>query len=211
MTTKSKWLERLGFLSLFLTLITLAITITINFQPLYRWDVDYLNILDYTHLSKEELLNNYQLLIRFLNNPWNTTLALPDFPMSEAGTGHFYDVKNLFLLNYGILIVTMIPSGYFLAYLSKQHRVWRLIRPMQWGMIVPVFFGTLMFIGFDTFFVKFHELFFNNDDWLFNPATDPIINVLPEQFFMHCFILFFLLIEVFFFIFFWSGKRTLNK
>jgi integral membrane protein (TIGR01906 family) len=68
-----------------------------------------------------------------------------------------------------------------------------------------------MFVGFDTFFIKFHELFFSNDDWLFNPATDPIINVLPEQFFMYCFILFFILIEIFFLVPFLLGRRELKR
>ncbi len=30
----------------------------------------------------------------------------------------------------------------------------------------------------------FHELAFSNDFWLFDPAVDPIINILPEWFFM---------------------------
>ena len=67
-----------------------------------------------------------------------------------------------------------------------------------------------MMMGFDRFFILFHETFFNNDDWLFNPATDPIINVLPEQFFMHSFILFFILIELFFAFFVILGKRELR-
>ncbi|MGX7197005.1 TIGR01906 family membrane protein [Enterococcus olivae] len=211
MKVKGQWLERLGMLSLFLTIISLAIAVTINFRPLYAWDIDFLGILNYTSLSKEELLKNYELLLGFLNNPWNQTLALPDFPMSEAGAGHFYDVKKLFLLNYSILAVTVIPSGLFLYYCQKNQRFWRLIRPAQWAMAVPVLFGGLMVIGFDTFFVKFHELFFNNDDWLFNPVTDPIINVLPEQFFMHCFIFFFVLIEGLFLLMLLRGKRKLKR
>ena len=131
--------------------------------------------------------------------------------MSTAGAGHFYDVKKLFLLNYAVLGLTIIPSGLFLYALQKNRRFWRLLLPMQWGMFLPVGLGMLMLIGFDTFFVTFHQLFFSNDDWLFNPATDPIINVLPEQFFMHCFILFFVLIELFFLLFFWLGKRELKR
>jgi integral membrane protein (TIGR01906 family) len=146
-----------------------------------------------------------------LNNPWNQTLALPDFPMSEAGAGHFYDVKKLFLLNYSVLAVTIIPTGIFLGYLQKNRRFWRMLLPTQIGMLAPVVFGFFMFVGFDTFFIKFHELFFSNDDWLFNPATDPIINVLPEQFFMYCFILFFILIEIFFLVPFLLGRRELKR
>lgn len=208
---KQVWLERLGFVCLFLFLVSLAITLTINFRPLYWFDVDHLNLLDYTSLTREELLKNYGLLLDFLNNPFASTLALPDFPMSEAGAGHFYDVKQLFLLNYAVMIVTLLPSVWFVNRLRQKQQQWRLIRPFQWGMILPLIFGFLMAVGFDRFFVTFHEIFFSNDDWLFNPATDPIINVLPETFFMHCFILFFVLIEVFFFAFYWWGKRGLKK
>ncbi|MGX7132295.1 TIGR01906 family membrane protein [Enterococcus songbeiensis] len=207
----NKWQERLGIVLVFLTLISLAGILAINSRPLYVWAIDHLEILSYTELSKTELLKNYDLLMNFLNNPFNTTLSLPDFPMSEAGRGHFYDVKKLFLLDYGIFLATVIPSGLFFRRMWKEKRLWHLIRPFQWGMAVPVVLGSLMAIGFDTFFVKFHELFFANDDWLFDPVTDPIINVLPEDYFMYCFILAFLLIELFFFLVVLSGKRQLKK
>ena len=58
------------------------------------------------------------------------------------------------------------------------------------GNVFACAFGFFMLIGFDQFFIAFHGLFFNNDAWLFNPLTDPIINALPEAYFMHCFILF---------------------
>ena len=93
----------------------------------------------------------------------------------------------------------------------KRGRAWRLVRPFQWGMIVPVGFGFIMAVGFNTFFVMFHELFFSNDDWIFNPVTDPIIMVLPEQFFMYCFILFFILIEVAFLGFVIYGRNSIKK
>ena len=36
----------------------------------------------------------------------------------------------------------------------------------------------------------FHALFFpGKDNWLFNPYTDEIINILPQEFFMNCAIL----------------------
>src|SRR5699024_5208572 len=93
--------ETIGLVCLFLMLISLAIALTINFRPLYVWDISRLNILDQTDVSKNQLLNNYHLLLDFLNKPWVTELSLPDFPMSQAGAGHLYDVKKLFLLDYG--------------------------------------------------------------------------------------------------------------
>ncbi len=39
-----------------------------------------------------------------------------------------------------------------------------------------------------------HKIFFRNDDWMFNPSTDPIINLLPETFFLHCALIIILII-----------------
>lgn len=37
---------------------------------------------------------------------------------------------------------------------------------------------------FDGFFVTFHRVAFTNDGWLLNPATDMLIRLMPEQFFI---------------------------
>ncbi|OEG15070.1 hypothetical protein BCR22_13900 [Enterococcus plantarum] len=205
------WFERAGIACLILTIVSLSTTITINFRLLYVFEIDSLKILDYVDMDKQTLLKNFDQLMAYLNNPFIDTLKLSDFPSSKSGAFHFYEVKRLFLLCYGVLLVTLIPSVIFVFRLIKSKRVWRLIRPFQWGMIIPAFLGVLMAIGFDQFFVAFHGVFFNNDDWLFDPATDPIINVLPEQYFMHCFILFFVLLELFFFIGIILGKRELKN
>ncbi|WP_303220579.1 TIGR01906 family membrane protein [Enterococcus asini] len=208
---KQRVLAFFGLVSLFLFLLTLAITITINFRPLYRFSIQRFDLLAISGLDQGTLLKNFDQLMDFLNKPWITSMNLPDFPMSAAGYGHFVDVKYLFLLNYAVLLVTVIPAVAYLLYLKRNGRLWQLVRPFQWGMGVPVILGFLMAIGFDTFFVKFHELFFSNDDWLFDPVTDPIINVLPEGFFMYCFILAFVLLELFFFLMVLIGRRSLRK
>lgn len=41
-------------------------------------------------------------------------------------------------------------------------------------------------IDWEKAFTLMHKIFFDNDDWLFNPQTDPIITILPDTFFMHC-------------------------
>ena len=35
---------------------------------------------------------------------------------------------------------------------------------------------------------------FSNDYWLFDERTDPVINILPDEFFLHCALLIILLI-----------------
>ncbi|BBM19313.1 membrane protein [Enterococcus avium] len=208
---KYKWLERVGLLCLIVTLLTLAITLTINARWLYQFDIGHLDLLDYTTLSAKELMHNFDQLMRYLNLPWVETLKMADFPVSSSGALHFYEVKKLFLLNYGILLVTIVPSFFYLRHLNKQQRLWTLIQPFRIAVVVPIVIAFLMAVNFDRFFIMFHGVFFNNDAWIFNPATDPIINVLPETFFLHCFILFFVLLEIFYLLPIYFGKRALKK
>ncbi|MBO0454164.1 TIGR01906 family membrane protein [Candidatus Enterococcus murrayae] len=193
---KNKWLERIGLFCLIVTLLTLAITMTINARWLYQFDIGHLELLDYTTLSTKELLHNFDQLMRYLNLPWVETLKMDDFPVSVSGALHFYEVKKLFLLNYGLLLATMVPSIFYVRHLVKQQRLWTMVQPFRIAVAVPIVVAFLMAVNFDRFFVLFHGVFFNNDAWIFNPATDPIINVLPETFFLHCFILFFVLLEI---------------
>lgn len=208
---KSKWLEKIGLLCLLVTLLTLAITLTINARWLYQFDIGHLDLLDYTTLSSKELLHNFDQLMRYLNLPWVESLKMTDFPVSASGALHFYEVKKLFLLNYGLLLATIVPSFFYLRHLIKQQRLWTMIQPFRIAVAVPIVIAFLMAVNFDRFFIMFHGVFFNNDAWIFNPATDPIINVLPETSFLHCFILFFVLLEIFYLLPIYFGKRALKK
>lgn len=208
---KQLWLERAGLVCWILTLLTVAIALTINARWLYQWDVQQLDLLSYTTLSEKELLANFGQLMHYLNTPWVNELQMTDFPVSASGAFHFYEVKRLFILNYGVLLVSLIPSIVYLRHLVKRERLWTMIQPFQVAVVVPLVVAVVMAMGFDRFFVAFHGVFFNNDAWIFNPATDPIINVLPEEFFLHSFVLFFVLLEVFFILQVLIGKYELKK
>lgn len=204
-------IEGVGLLALFLTLLSLAITLTINARFLYVWDIDYLNILAEVPLSKAELLTNYDQLMNYLNVPWHTVLTMDDFPVSASGASHFYDVKVLFQINYGIFLLSLIPSFLYLRYLKERQQLFRLISPFKFALMIPIMIGFLMVASFQRFFVFFHEVFFMNDNWLFDIETDPIIGVLPADYFFHNFILFFILLELLFGIMVFVGRYSLKR
>ena len=208
---QSKVTYLFGFFCLFFFILSVSIAITINFTPLYIFDIDYLTVADKIGMTKEVILKNYSVLMNYLNIPWITELKMPDFPSSERGLFHFFEVKKLYLLDYVTLVISSIGSILFLNYLKRKKGIWRLVRFFQWGFIIPPLLIVTLFINFDTLFVLFHKIFFNNDAWLFNPSTDPIILALPEAFFMHSFILAFGVIEFLFIIGYIISKKQWVK
>ncbi|EOT41968.1 TIGR01906 family membrane protein [Enterococcus columbae] len=194
-----------------LTILSFCIAFTINFTPLYAWNVEKYQLAQIANLSTKELLANYNQLLAYLNFPWQTKLVLPDFPMSSSGLKHFYEVKRLFLLDYIVFILGLVPSILYLKKLWQKRQLWKFLQPIQLLLASLVILCVLMLFGFDQFFVYFHQILFRNSDWLFDPATDPIINVLTEQFFMQCFLLFFLLLLISLAILYTIGRKQLKE
>lgn len=198
-----------GYVAMFLLVLSASIAFTINFTPLYSFDIDYLNIEQMTGLSKDIILDNYRILMQYLNLPWITELKMPDFPASESGLFHFYEVKQLFLLDYAILGVSAVVTGLFLRMVKKEQEYWRMMNPLRLMIAAPLAALAIIFMNFDRLFVAFHGVFFNNDAWIFDARTDPIILALPQDFFMHCFVLVFVLLElVLVLVYFWVRRKV---
>jgi integral membrane protein (TIGR01906 family) len=159
--------------------------------------------------SKDVILDNYRVLMQYLNLPWIVELKMPDFPASESGLFHFHEVKRLFLLDYAILGVSAVSSILFLRMVKKEQGYWRMLNPLRLMIAAPLVALTVIFMNFDRLFVAFHGVFFNNDAWIFDARTDPIILALPQDFFMHCFVLVFVMLELLLMLlYFWVRRKV---
>ncbi|MFD1671696.1 TIGR01906 family membrane protein [Agrilactobacillus yilanensis] len=208
-------LKRTGqIFAILLFLLTAAIFITIIGTFIYYpIDAKQANLPQMVNMTLQELMKNYSALMAYLHFPWLTQLQMPDFPSSANGLAHFADVKKLFILNEILLVLSAIVALPTLKHWYQRKQLWYLYRPFQIGAVLPILIGGIAATNFDQFFITFHHLFFSqNSNWLFDPAVDPIINVLPESFFSHCFIVFFVLFELLMGIgIYWTRpKRWLN-
>ncbi|MFJ1627538.1 TIGR01906 family membrane protein [Marinilactibacillus psychrotolerans] len=203
--------DTLGIISMIIFVITLSIAVTIWFIPLYQITIQTQNIPESLGLTYDKLMDNYYALLQYLHFPWIQELNLPDFISSENGLLHFYEVKLLFYLNYSVLLIAFVSTFFYLKFVKKTGRIWVLIKPFFFASLIPPVLLFFLAVNFDSMFVSFHQIFFNNDAWIFNPATDPIINALPQDFFMYCFILFFILIETSFILGYQISKRKAFK
>jgi len=184
---KGLWWMQVG-LALVLTLAIIGISVvgTLAFKPLYYHDMRALDISAYSGYSEAEIRENYDALIDY-NMAWKDgDLAFPTLPMSETGKIHFEEVKEIFdIFKYlavfcGILGV----AGIVFMARKKEYRYLKMTAIVSCGL--PIVLGILVGLFWDRVFVIFHELFFDNNYWIFDYRTDPIILLLPDEFFMHC-------------------------
>ncbi|BDZ31198.1 TIGR01906 family membrane protein [Lactiplantibacillus sp. WILCCON 0030] len=202
------WLQWLG---LYLWLVSGTIILTINASWLYYFNARWQQLGHLVNLSTGRLMTNYFQLLAYLNFPWVSRLKMADFTDSTSALIHFADVKNLFLLDYAVFIVTCVTTYYLWRRLKRDQQLWRFVLPMQTALWVPPLIAAAMAVNFDQFFVFFHKVLFRNSDWLFDPLFDRIIIVLPDTFFLQCFVLAFVILEWSFAYYLSVGKQALKQ
>ncbi len=185
--TSNLILESITSLLLFFLIVSFSVTLTLNFRPLYYMDIDALNIEQRSGLSKEEIKLNYDALIDY-NSIFGGVeeLEFPTLAMSETGRIHFEEVKVIFVFFQWAAVVCAVLTA-VLLYLNKKqenYKFWKYTSILSVG--IPAILGVLIAVNWDMVFVLFHKLMFNNDYWIFDASTDPVIMILPDSFFMHC-------------------------
>ena len=199
------------FVGSILFLLSLAILLTIYLAWLiYPQEISWLNLTNRVHLQPQKIQYNFNVLMDYLTNPLNQALEMPDFPSSASGIHHFAVVKGLFHLAQGVALVTLPMFYLFWKQVFQKVFLPLYRRALLIILSLPLVLGLVgVFIGFEQFFTLFHQILFVGDDtWLFDPAKDPVILILPEDFFLHAFLLFFCLYELIFGFLYLQSRKT---
>lgn len=108
---------------------------------------------------------------------------------NEQDKLHMADVQNLFIGGLNIRLGAVITLLVCAIILFCTKAKWKYMLPRAFQAVVGVtalvaaVLGYLFSRDFTAAFTKFHELFFTNDLWLFDPAEDYMIRMLPEGLF----------------------------
>lgn len=187
---KMKWydflLQVLLAALLFLFFLSSSVFLTLAFRPLYYIDIRALDIAEESGYDEDIIRENYDALIDYNLPLADGELSFPSLPMSAHGKQHFEEVKDIFDA-FKVLALICIPlCGVGIWYFHTARKKFYL--PLTTGLTValPLLGGLLIAANWEKVFVKFHELFFDNDYWIFDPSEDPVITILPDAFFMHC-------------------------
>lgn len=186
------------FTGVFTALLVLSASIAVPLlcRPFYYAHIEALNLDGYTGLSVEQIKEAFDQVMDYC-------LGLrPDFaagvlPFSESGASHFADVRVLFLLDLWVAVISL-AALVILFIISRRKKLTPAPLlghgPGFWAAIglggLFLIVGGLASTNFERAFVVFHSLFFpGKTNWLFDWRTDPIILLLPEDFFRNCAIL----------------------
>ena len=174
-----------------------SIAIPILWRGFYYLHIDLLNISEATGYSKSDLILSFNELMDslVLYKPFSEGV----FDFSVSGMNHFLDCRILFTLD---LVALPISFLIFVTYLvlikTNVIKVYKIkgFSILFFASFVPIILlgalGIFALIDVNSAYAFFHAVLFpGKDNWVFNPYTDPIINALPEQFFLNCGILIF--------------------
>ena len=113
---------------------------------------------------------------------------IQDF-FNEQDRFHMGEVKELFLGGLKIRNIMLVAVLLILILLAARKADMIKLLPRAYFVtlgitgVITVVLGGLFASDFDKYFRIFHEIFFDNDQWMFDPATDYMIRMLPEGFF----------------------------
>ncbi|CEO14216.1 TIGR01906 family membrane protein [Paraclostridium sordellii] len=172
--------------SMSLFIITSIVKFAVVFKPLYYFDIKYLNIPILSGMSEEEIKLNYDYLIKYNTSYRDYEFNMPTLKSSIQGKIHFEEVRDVFKVLNKINIISGVISvlGIYIVLKKKEIKIIKYAGIIS--ILIPIFLVIPITIQFEKSFEIFHKLIFNNDYWRFDPSRDPVINMLPAEFFLHC-------------------------
>ncbi len=171
---RQKFINSLGIILFPIVIILLSTDIVVTNEYVYKKLFQEYDVYATINASEETIDAQATSILKYLKDEE----PLQSMLLNEKENAHMADVKKLFMRGYQLLVISSLLLVSCLL-ISKERR-----KMMIYGAI-----GTLMLlvaitaVDFSTLFYKFHLLFFNNDLWLLDPATDSLIKIYPQEIF----------------------------
>ena len=194
MTQKKTYLSwLLGLICAFSLMIVFLIT---SVEAVAYWTPHYYEneytryqVADDVHMEMDEMM----AYLRGSRDDLNIDTVVDGTPrefFNAREKAHMADVRNLFLGGLALRRLCLFLAAASVALLAL-FKV-----PLKHLLPRMLCAGTVLFLGvtallagiistdFTKYFIIFHKIFFTNDLWILDPATDLLINIVPEPFFV---------------------------
>lgn len=202
------WISLLGILCAFLLMgvfLITAIEAVVYWTPGYfeKEYTKYHVLNDLPEMTMDDLLTVTEEMMAYLRDNREDLHVFTNMGgeyrefFNEREIAHMVDVKELFMGGLWIRRIGLLFTAAFalgLLFWSRDHKdrkqMVKTKVPYALCLGTGIFFAlTLAIAGlvstnFHKYFFIFHYIFFDNDLWILNPATDMLINIVPEPFFV---------------------------
>ena len=203
-----------GFALMIILLITSIEAVTYWTPGYYEKEYAKYGVLNDVHMEMSDLLDVTNEMMAYLRGN-REDLHVPTIVngqprefFNEREIAHMEDVRGLFLdalaIRRGCLL--LMALCFIILFLLKAD--FKRVFPKSVCLGTGLFFGITAILAaiistdFSKYFIMFHHIFFRNDLWILDPATDMLINIVPEGFFsdtvLHIGITFFLCVVIVF-------------
>lgn len=186
-----KLLSLVTAIAVALALLTGAVAVPTLVRPIYYAHITALDLPEKSGMTQEEIIDAYDEVLDYCTGVTDEFSA-GILPFSAGGADHFKDCRQLLLLDYWLFAASMAVLAAVIVY-ARKHKLHRFLNrgPAFWGATglsaVLLVIGTAAATNFDKTFTLFHTLFFpGKDNWVLYANVDPIIRIMPEEFFRNC-------------------------
>jgi integral membrane protein (TIGR01906 family) len=166
------------------------------FTPFYSYEYDKRNIPETIKVEKNELMAVTGHLLDYMHGR-RADLTVPSVVngtprefFNQREKDHMADVRAIFdsgftVRNMAFWLLLLLLMVMAALKVRIPYVLARCCREVVVGfLLIAVILLVLIALDFDRAFNIFHLLFFTNDLWILNPATDLLINIVPLGFFM---------------------------
>ena len=178
-----------------LFLITSSVTWAFNSPGLYNDGFEKYSISRISGISDSELRQVGADIRSYINSGYEpldvrtSILGTERDLFNDREVSHMKDVKQLVR---GVYVLALASALYLAAMVVIGFALYRgrfvvdLAKRLAWGggltLVLLIVFGLVALVGFDSVFLKFHQLSFANDFWRLDPRTDYLVRIFPQDF-----------------------------
>ena len=185
----------LGFALIAALLITsFEIAMYADFD-VYRQEYEKYDVLSDLNMSMDDAMDVTRQMMAYLRGEGDTLSVITtvdgreqDF-FNEQDRFHMGEVRDLFIGGLNIRTGALVIAVLCILLLILTKADLKKTVPAGYRAALAVTAAVFLFLGiacavdFNAVFVKFHHIFFDNDLWIFDPAEDYMIRMLPEGLF----------------------------
>ena len=187
-----------AIVSLIIALLLTSFQAAIYGDPEYRFyekEYEKYQVAESLHMETEDIMDVTDRMMAYLIGEREELSVITrvdgreqDF-FNEQDRFHMGEVKDLFLGGLRLRNYLLAAAALFLLLLVIGKTDLGKVLPRAYFISLGVFgaltgiLGCLFASNFNKCFTIFHEIFFDNDLWIFDPAEDYMIRMLPEGFF----------------------------